>query len=121
MILDCKIRQLSFIQNKDNDLGVAYDDIDVGQGIDYKMAVIMSVDDEIELLGIKCIRKRDNDDPDLLRGELNEMAQENKLLRNEIVKLKQQLRENQQVLQETMSNQLVKLLLCNHLSTKCFG
>ena len=49
MTLDCSTRELSFSRNG-KDLGVCYDDIDVDESIQYKMAVIMAKkDDQIEL------------------------------------------------------------------------
>ena len=53
MILDCKRKTLSFIHN-DINLGVAYDNIDIDETINYKMAVIMaSKGDELELVNFE--------------------------------------------------------------------
>lgn len=118
MILDCKLRQISFIQNNDNDLGVAFKNIDVHQGIGYKMAVVMSnINDEIELLNVQCKRGHNTGgdyigDVEIMRGELNKVVVENKLLKQEIMRLKAKLMENQQILQETMSNSSVKFFFC---------
>ena len=50
MILDCKLKQLSF-QKNNQDLGVAYDNIQCGEDIKYKMAMyIYCQDTEVELL-----------------------------------------------------------------------
>ena len=50
MILDCKLKQLSFHKN-DEDLGVAYDNIGCGSDIKYRMAVyIYELHEEVELL-----------------------------------------------------------------------
>ena len=66
MILDCPQKQLSFVHNNKH-LGVAYDNIDIGKDINYKMAIIMaSKDDELELVNFK----QANSDKD--KGEIED-------------------------------------------------
>ena len=53
MILDCNLKQLSFHKN-DDDLGVAYDNIECGEDIKYKMAMYIYYKNvEVELLEFK--------------------------------------------------------------------
>ena len=104
MIIDFKYREISYYHNN-NHLGVAYDNLDINDNIKYKMAVIMAkIDNEIELIDFKCdYRNGDNDDEERLKMKNIEI----KMLKEENFRLKHELTESQQILQETITNSSV--------------
>ena len=103
MILDCKLKQISFIHNGKN-LGIAHRNIDCNPNIKYKMAIIMSQpNDELELIEFKS----DEINNDQQEEKKKEQEIEIRLLKEENRTLTNEINQNRQILQDTITNSSV--------------
>ena len=107
MQVDFDLKQIIYFKNGKS-LGVAFKDIDVGLHIKYKMAVRMAdVGNKIQLTDFKCVNRYQHN------FEVKKQAE----LSAENTKLKNQIKESQQILQSTIANASV-IIYFTFLSTR---